>query len=184
MTTIHEGQRLKYLIENQDIKLKHIVEKLGYSNYERLYYYYDKAQIKRSTLDRFCEVLNISVDTFYNTVKKIDNYTNNVAKEDASTTYTTSKHQGKNLLSLLENRGITKTHFAKQLNISRPTLDSYFDEKELPLHVLLEVAHVLQTPVANIKGIGAGEKSFEKDIYLLLHDINTKLDNLLSAKHF
>jgi DNA-binding Xre family transcriptional regulator len=127
MATIHEGERLKYLIENQDIKLKDVVEKLGYSNYERLYYYYNQPQIKRSTLQKFCEVLNISVDTFYNTVKNAYNYTDNLLKEDTSTTYGISKHQGKNLLSMLENRGITKTHFAKQLSISRPTLDSYFE---------------------------------------------------------
>jgi len=179
MATIHEGQRLEYLIENQNIKVKYIVEKMGYSNYERLYYYYKQPQIKRSTLQKFCEVLNISIETFYNTVKNVYNHTQNLLHEDTSTLYGNSKHQGKNLLSILENRGITKTHFARQLNISRPTLDSYFEEKELPLHVLLEVAHVLQTPVANIKGIGTGEKSFEKDIYLLLQEINNKLDRLL-----
>jgi len=177
----HDGNRLRYFFDKHTGKTKDVLEKLGFKDYTALYYYFNREEIKRSVLQKFCEALGITTDEFYNNVKKVDNYSINTLHEDTSTLYTQSKHQGKNLLSILENRGITKTHFARQLNISRPTLDSYFEEKELPLHVLLEVAHVLQTPVANIKGIGTGEKSFEKDIYLLLQEINNKLDKLLPA---
>ena len=182
MPTIeHDGNRLRYFVNNYTGKIKNVLATVGIKDYTQLYYYYNRKEIKRSIIQKFCEALGITIDEFYNNVKKVDNYSINTLHEDTSTLYTQSKHQGKNLLSILENRGITKTHFAKQLNISRPTLDSYFEEKELPLHVLLEVAHVLQTPVANIKGIGTGEKSFEKDIYLMLQEINNKLDKLLPA---
>ena len=172
---IHQGQRLKECIKDNKIKAIDLVNDMQLSNYQHLYYYYNSKEIKSDTLEKFLKYLNISKDKFFKT-DSINDETTNVVNEDKPVYK--SYHQGKNLKAIITAKHINVTSLCYQLNISRPTLYKYFDERELPLSVLLEMAHIIEVPVARIKGIGQSEKSFEKDIYLQLEALNNKVAEL------
>lgn len=167
---LHHGNRLRWWIEKTKISVEGFLEKAGLKTYSNLYYYYAQSEIKRKKLEIFCAALGITMEQFLDPKNEL--------QEDAAL-YTVSKHQGQNLETTIKQRGITVTSFADKMKVARPTVYSYFDEKELPLGVLLEAAEHLKVPVAMLKGVGVGEKSFEKDIYLQLVAINDKLQVLL-----
>lgn len=172
---IHEGQRLKKWIDSKKKPLIDIVNEMGFSNYSHVYYYYPQARIKIQMLDKFCKVLGITRDEFYVGVAGETNI------ENESDAYSISTHQGRNLENIISNSGITVTAFASKVGSTRKTIYEYFKENTLDEGFLMHAASVLKVPIAQIKGIGVGEKSFEKDIYIQLQKINEKLDKLISA---
>jgi len=172
----HDGNRLQYFLKTKGIKTDKLIADMGFSGYTTLHYYYNKAEIKKATLQKFLKVLELTPEQFYS--NEPANIANSLAEDAAVYTANISKHQGLNLRSILDAKGINLTAFCGQLNISRPTLYSYFDMKELPLGFLLEAASVLEIKAARIKGYGESEKSFEKEIYQELDTIKNKLNDL------
>lgn len=173
---VHEGQRLKKWIDSKKKPLIDIVAEMGFSNYSHVYYYYPQARIKIQMLDKFCKVLGITREEFYSGFSGSTNIENQ--SED---TYSISTHQGKNLENIINNSGISITAFASKVGSTRKTIYQYFKENTLDEAFLMLAASVLKVPIAQIKGIGVSEKSFEKDIYQQLQLINQKLDKLISA---
>lgn len=168
-----DGLKLKELLEKEGYTVKNIVDK-GLMTRSNVYYYFGQNKLKRNIVEPLLKALKIPLDKFYTTEHSPENIAS-----DAIPTYTISTHQGKNLQTFLDSKGISITHFANAMKVSRPTVYGWFEEKKLPLGVLLETAFVLGIPVAQIKGRGTGEKSFEKDIYLELQAVNEKLATLL-----
>lgn len=173
---VHEGQRLKKWIESKKKPLIDIIKEMGFSNYSHVYYYFPQARIKIQMLDKFCKVLGITREEFYVGVSGSTNIEN-----EADDNYSISTHQGRNLENIIGNSGITVTAFASKVGITRKTIYEYFKENTLDEGFLMHAASVLKVPVAQIKGIGIGERSFEKDIYIQLQLLNEKLDKLISA---
>ena len=173
---VHEGQRLKKWIDSKKRPLIDIIKEMGFSNYSHVYYYYPQARIKIQMLDKFCKVLGITRDEFYAGVSGNTNIEN-----ESEDNYSISTHQGRNLENIINNSGITVTAFASKVGSTRKTVYEYFKENTLDEGFLMHAASVLKVPIAQLKGIGIGEKSFEKDIYIQLQLINEKLDKLISA---
>jgi transcriptional regulator with XRE-family HTH domain len=176
--TIHEGERLRWWVEKKFKRYDELINNGTVNSYEILNYYFNKAQIKRSKLEYFCKALGITIDTFYKSVN--DDILNTGSTQDANSPYSISKHQGKNLQTTLKDKGVTTAAFAKKMKVSRPTIYKMFSEAELPIGTLLEAAQTLKIPAAQLKGIGIGQNSFEKDIYNELRTINEKLNTLIS----
>lgn len=172
MTTLlhtHNGQRLKQIIKSKGLSVEDAVKLLQLGNNQHLHYYYNKKQIKDSKLNSFLTLLGITENDFFET-------NNDVVNEDKPQYIST--HHGYNLRSIINNKGITITQLCNRLNIGRPKMYKYFEMRDLPLGVLLELAHVLEVPVARIKGISGTEKSFEKDVYLLLENMQKEISTL------
>jgi transcriptional regulator with XRE-family HTH domain/DNA-binding Xre family transcriptional regulator len=120
---IHEGERLKTLMDRYPRDKKEIYEKMDFGSYMAVTRYYKKESIKRSTLERFCLALGITIEYFYSTDTK-------AAKAAAPPAVV--KPEGTALLYLIEQRGIEKSWLASQLGVSRPTLDRYVKAAKLP----------------------------------------------------
>ena len=166
-TQLHEGNRLKYLVEQSQKPVAEIFGEMGLNDYSGLYYYYGLERIKLDRLKKFFEVLGITEDQFF----KVEP----AAKE---TLYALSTHHGRNLESIMTSKNISKEGFADRIGVSRQTLYNWFRETELPLQTLLLLANGLEIPVARIKGHGETEKSFEREIYLELQQISERLASI------
>lgn len=173
---LHQGQRLKWWVERKFKQYSDFINTGAVKSYEMLNYYFSKEQIKKSKIDEFCRALDISTEQFYISVKE-ENTNVNHLKED-SHPYQVSKHQGRNLQSTLKEKGISISSFADKMKVSRPMPYKWFKEKELETGVLLEAAHALKIPVAQLKGMGDGQPSFERDIYQQLKTLNDKISHL------
>lgn len=120
---IHEGERLKTLMDRYPRDKKEIYEKMNFGSYMAVTRYYRKESIKRSTLERFCLALGITIEYFYSTDTK---------DEKPAPPALANNPEGPSLLSLIEQRGIEKSWLAGQLGVSRPTLDRYVKAAKLP----------------------------------------------------
>lgn len=123
---IHEGERLKKIVEVSGVKRDTLQNLVGLTTDQSLNYYFRKPQIKRSQLEKFCQALGISIDQFYHF-------------ENLQTTITTEPevppkpalHQGEALKKHIEGQGLKKNEVSEQLNVSRATLYSWFEKEEL-----------------------------------------------------
>lgn len=172
---IHEGKRLKWWIEQNSDKKKDFLEKMGFSNYSHLHYYFNMQRIKMSTLEKFLNVLGITLDEFYNGKPGSENVTN-----DEEAVYTLSAHNGINLHGLVSEYGMSDTVFAEKMDISRKTLYEWYKLKKLDEGILLKAAKILKVPLSQLKGNGEREKSFEYDIYVELRKINNSLNEIMT----
>jgi len=168
-----DGLKLKELLESEGYSPKDVYEKRKLMTRSNLYYYFAQKKLKKNIVEPLLNGLNIPLNKFYTSEQMPE-----TVASDPAPLYNISFHQGKNLQTYLDSNGVSVTHFAKAMNVSRPTIYNLFAEKELPLGTLLEAAYILNIPVAQLKGRGTGEKSFEKDIYLELKSINEKLASL------
>lgn len=71
VTFIHEGKRVLYWIGRSPMKKNKIVEGLGFANYSSLNAHTSKERVNLAFLKKFCIVIGITVDQFYD----IDNKT-------------------------------------------------------------------------------------------------------------
>jgi len=57
---LHEGKRLKMLIKENPKKSKEIASNMNYKRLQGLAYYYRQPHIKKDTLYKFLETLNVT----------------------------------------------------------------------------------------------------------------------------
>ena len=58
------GQRLKQILKQKKIKIVDFADLAGFTN-QIAHYHLRKSDMKRSTLEKFCEIISISPDEFY-----------------------------------------------------------------------------------------------------------------------
>ena len=66
--------------------------------------------------------------------------------------YLPQLHQGHNIKKVLDEKGIKKIAFAKQMQMTRPTLDKKISEKDWNTSELIHAANILDVPVSKLKG--------------------------------
>ena len=176
---LHEGKRLKMLIKESPKKSKEIASNMNYKRLQGLAYYYRQPHIKKDTLYKFLETLEINEDVFYN--RNISNDDSQMVNEDAIT-YTTTKsyHQGRNLKKLLEHRFINISAMCDALELSRANFYSYFKEPTLPEWLILQVCTILEIPASKLTGENVVEKKFDKLVYDQLNQIQKQLSVIIS----
>lgn len=177
---LHEGKRLKFLVKISPIKARDVAIAMNYKKVQSLAYYYNQPFVKKETLYKFLEILQIDENAFYN---KKDGEIANIVEEE-TITYVTNKtyHQGKNLRNLLDNRFINITALCDKLNLNRANFYSYFKEPTLPEWLTLQVATILDIPTTRITGENVAETKFDKLVYNQLNEINAKLDKIILRK--
>ena len=150
--------------------VKDVVKDMGFTNYAHLYYYYPQERIKKPTLEKFCSVLSITIDDFYNgeLIKS--------GPDGAGVSF----HQGKNLQSAITNQPITDTAFAEKMGLSRKTLYTYYKQAQIKEDIITKAAKILKIPIAQLKGIDVHEWTIN-DVYFLLKVINGRLDKIESG---
>jgi hypothetical protein len=179
---LHEGKRLKFLIKTSPKKSKEIANSMNYKRLQGLAYYYRQPFIKKDTLYKFLETLEISENEFYNKTTDYETtQTNTIIAEDAAT-YVSNKsyHQGKNLKRLLEHRFINISAMCDALQLNRANFYSYFKEPTLPQWLILQVCTILEIPASKITGENITEKKFDKLVYDQLNQIQKQLSVLIS----
>lgn len=164
---INDGQLLKKWVALSGKPVNDIVKGMGFSNYSHLHYYYPQEQIKKSTVEKFCEVLGISIEDFYN---------GELVKGNSSGT-SISMHHGQNLKNAVKNAPMTNTAFASKMDISRQTLDLWYKKPQLDDGDIKRAAKILKVQPALIKGIDVHEYTVN-DLYYMLKGINEKLDRV------
>lgn len=163
---MHDGQLLKKWIKLSGKNINEILEDMGFTNYSHLYYYYPQERFKKTMLDKFCKVLHITVDDFYNgeLMKTVDD--SGIAL-----------HQGKNLQNVLKNLPMSATAFAGKMNISRNAIYDLFKQSKLEDDIINKSAKLLKIQPAMLKGIDIHDYTIN-DLYYLLKNVNEKLDKL------
>lgn len=133
---IHMGQRLKQILKQKKIKIVDFADMAGFTN-QIAHYHLRKSDMKRSTLEKFCEIINISADEFYewNSVS-----VHNGEKPPASPVL----HHGQRLMELISERGLNKTRLAKRLSMSRRTMYNLFDKEQFGSEELDKVSRALE----------------------------------------
>lgn len=120
-----DGKRLKSVLQNHGYTATDVAKIINRSP-AGVYYYFGQSRIKRRTVELILNTLNIPLSNFYSREKK-----QRQAIPD-------SRNEGRSLQNLLIKRGITYSQFAKNTNISRPTLYRYFEQVSLdPAYKLL-----------------------------------------------
>src|SRR6185312_15356722 len=116
---IHMGQRLKQILKQKKIKIVDFADMAGFTN-QIAHYHLRKSDMKRSTLEKFCELINISPEEFYEW--------NSVAVSNGEKTGDNLVvHHGSRLMELIGERGLNKTRLAKRLGMSRRTMYNLFE---------------------------------------------------------
>ncbi len=92
MKSTHEGNRLRWWIEKQKIRIDKFLEKTGLKSYSNFYYYYDQETIKKSKLQKFCAALHVTLEQFNQPAFEATDLS-----EAESPAYAISKHHGLNL---------------------------------------------------------------------------------------
>lgn len=165
------GDELRVVLEQHGYSGREAARKLG--KHERtVYNWFSQDKIKKRVLSYIAEGLDIPANDFTSATRS------ETIAADPETLYSISTHQGRNLQNILKQRGMSISAFSKGMKVSRATAYAHFKDKELPTGLLLEAAHLLNIPVAQIKGRGDGQKGFEKDIYLMLEKIKSQLDRI------
>lgn len=133
---IHMGQRLKQILKQKKVKIVDFADMAGFTN-QIAHYHLRKSDMKRSTLEKFCEIINISPEEFYewNSVSVI-----NGEKPPASSVL----HHGHRLMELISERGLNKTRLAKRLGMSRRTMYNLFDKEQFGSEELDKVSRALE----------------------------------------
>jgi transcriptional regulator with XRE-family HTH domain len=171
---VKDGERLKLILENHRYTAKDVAAKLNLSD-QGVYYYYGQEKIKRKKVAEILGKMKIPVTEFYpeGAADQV-----NTTGEELQTTYGVSRHQGRNLENILNTKHISVAKFALECNVARTTLYRYFNESELDEGFLLLAAEKAGVPVAQIKGVGMGQRAFEKDIYNLLSKLSNQINTL------
>ncbi|UYQ92997.1 helix-turn-helix transcriptional regulator [Chitinophaga horti] len=156
---VNEGARLKQILKDKGIKVIEFARRLDFSN-QIAHYYLRKESIKRSTLANFCEVINITLDTFYN-------WNQPVAEASEET------HHGKKLLLIIEQKGMNKTKLAERIGLSRRALYNLLEKDTLTTDQLRKILPGLDMSLAEFlspkgvfdAGIGYNDANAWRDKY-------------------
>lgn len=133
---IHMGQRLKQILKQKKIKIVDFADMAGFTN-QIAHYHLRKSDMKRSTLEKFCEIINITPEEFYEW-----NSTPSSAVEKAGESIVV--HHGSRLMGLIGERGLNKTRLAKRLGMSRRTMYNLFEKETFGSEELERVVRALE----------------------------------------
>lgn len=133
-----------------------------------IYDWFAKDKLKRTLLEEISQVTKIPIEE--------------LVKSREVKPVTGVVHHGEIILSVIEEKMMSKEAFAKKMHLSRQTVYRRFGEKEWPIDQMLLAAEVLNVPVAQLRGKGQGQRAFEKDIYEHLMKIEAQTQHLAEIK--
>jgi len=174
---IHMGQRLKQILKQRKIKIVDFARMAGFTN-QIAHYHLRKSDMKRSTLERFCALVGISAEEFYQ-------WNNMVVVKGGKGQVTTVAHHGQRFTELIEEKGLNKSKLARRLDMSRRTMYNLFDkalfepgEMEVVTKALevTETAFLHPNTVEDVRAADSDELlSMREKYYRLLEDYNQLL---------
>ncbi|UCJ06488.1 helix-turn-helix domain-containing protein [Chitinophaga pendula] len=178
---IHMGQRLKLILKQKKIKIVEFAAMAGFTN-QIAHYHLRKSDMKRSTLEKFCNLIGITTDEFFDwkgvAAGRTDN-NNNI-------------HHGQRLQELISERGLNKTRLARRLGMSRRTMYNLFDKEIFSPEELERAVRSLETSVTAFLRPGTAEESRQAEsdemmamrekYYKLLEEHNQLLKNHSALK--
>jgi transcriptional regulator with XRE-family HTH domain len=178
------GQRLKQILKQKKVKIVDFADMAGFTN-QIAHYHLRKSDMKRSTLEKFCEIIGISPEDFYewNSVPSVNG---EKGPEQAVL------HHGDRLMELIGERGLNKTRLAKRLGMSRRTMYNLFEKEIFGAEELDRVVRALEMTTAGFLHPGALEDTrhaendemlaLREKYYKLLEEHNMLLKNYSSLK--
>lgn len=181
---IHMGQRLKQILKQKKIKIVDFADMAGFTN-QIAHYHLRKSDMKRSTLEKFCEIVGITAEEFY----EWNSITINNNNGDDETVVL---HHGGRLMELIGERGLNKTRLSKRLGMSRRTMYNLFEKEAFGPEEVEKVARALEMTTAGFLHPGAVEDArladndemlaMREKYYKLLEEHNGLLKNYASLK--
>lgn len=117
---IHMGQRLKQILKQKKIKIVDFARMAGFTN-QIAHYHLRKSDMKRSTLERFCALVGITAEEFYQ-------WNNMVVLKGGKAQVNTVAHHGQRFTELIEEKGLNKSKLARRLDMSRRTMYNLFEK--------------------------------------------------------
>ena len=183
---IHMGQRLKQILKQRKIKIVDFARMAGFTN-QIAHYHLRKSDMKRSTLERFCSLVGISAEEFYQ-------WNNMVVVKGGKGQVTTVAHHGQRFTELIEEKGLNKSKLARRLDMSRRTMYNLFEkalfepgEMEVVTKALevTEAAFLHPNTVEDVRAADSDELlAMREKYYRLLEDYNQllKQHNALDRK--
>lgn len=181
---IHMGQRLKQILKQKKIKIVDFADMAGFTN-QIAHYHLRKSDMKRSTLEKFCEIINITPEEFYE-------WNSAATVTGDRQGETTVVHHGGRLMELIGERGLNKTRLAKRLGMSRRTMYNLFEKENFGAEELDRVSRALEMSVTMFLHPGSLEENRQADndeilamrekYYKLLEEHNLLLKNYTSLK--
>jgi len=117
---IHMGQRLKQILKQRKIKIIDFARMAGFTN-QIAHYHLRKSDMKRSTLERFCSLIGITPEEFYN-------WNNTVTGKTGKGQIATVVHHGQRFTELIEEKGLNKSKLARRLDMSRRNMYDLFEK--------------------------------------------------------
>ncbi|MBW8686269.1 helix-turn-helix transcriptional regulator [Chitinophaga rhizophila] len=166
---IHMGQRLKQVLKQKKIKIVDFADMAGFTN-QIAHYHLRKSDMKRSTLEKFCEIIGITAEEFYEW-NSVPSANGEKGKES------TVLHHGDRLMELIGERGLNKTRLAKRLGMSRRTMYNLFEKEVFSADELDRVVRSLEMTSTSFLHPGALEdaRQAENDEMLALREKYYKL---------
>jgi len=181
---IHMGQRLKQILKQKKIKIVDFADMAGFTN-QIAHYHLRKSDMKRSTLEKFCEIINITPEEFYE-------WNGIPATNGEKSGEVAVMHHGGRLMELIGERGLNKTRLAKRLGMSRRTMYNLFEKEVFGAEELDRVVRSLEMTISGFLHPGTLEdaRQAENDemlalrekYYKLLEEHNTLLKSYSSLK--
>ncbi len=174
---IHMGQRLKQILKQRKIKIVDFARMAGFTN-QIAHYHLRKSDMKRSTLERFCTLIGITPDEFYN-------WNSKVVSKTGKGQVTTVAHHGQRFTELIEEKGLNKSKLARRLDMSRRTMYNLFEKQVFDPAELETVTKALEmtegaflhpNTAEEIRGAESDEMlALREKYYKLLEDYNQLL---------
>lgn len=182
---INEGVRLREILEDQQIKIVDFARKAGFTN-QIAHYYLRKSEIKRSTLERFCTLLGITLEEFYQW-----NNHRNPLKKYSPIEIEEEFHHGRRLQKLIQQKGLNKSRLAARLQISRRALYNLLERKSIELSQLEKICEALSISLEEFlhdSHVSEATMHYQQDskwkdkYYQLLEDHNKVLKEMAALK--
>ena len=181
---IHMGQRLKQILKQKKIKIVDFADMAGFTN-QIAHYHLRKSDMKRSTLEKFCGIIGISPEEFY----EWNSISVNSSEKPAAQTVL---HHGSRLMELIGERGLNKTRLAKRLGMSRRTMYNLFEKDVFGADELDRVSRALEITPSGFLHPGSMEEArladndemlaLREKYYKLLEEHNQLLKSYTSLK--
>jgi transcriptional regulator with XRE-family HTH domain len=141
------GDRLKQILRQKKIKVIDFAEMAGFTN-QIAHYHLRKSDMKRSTMERFCELIGITPEEF-------------MRWNIASTADGEVVHHGRRMQEIISVKGLNKSKLAARLNVSRRTMYNFFEKEFFPPDDLERVARGLDISVNGFLNPGMIEEGMK-----------------------
>lgn len=173
-TDLNHGQLLKDWVHHLRLKPKTLLERLDYgSNYENLYYWYGRKEIKMSKLQEWAAAFKISLEQLLAGPKQYRSATGEL--EESEIPY--RLHHGKQLEKLIEDRHTNITGLASAVKYSRQNIYDMFDRPTLDDDVLQKLAKFFNVPTTYFTGGGKTKGFFEQNENEVFDRLQVMLNN-------